>query len=179
MRIPKARRKVAGWTLLELLVVAVIVAILVSITFSGYGIFRAKAADGTCTSHLRSLRVSLETYMQDKHEWPQPPLEIAGDEEKMWEFWIKELTPYDGLQKYWVCPTHVELFMRGRSPQDTPEYMGSFIPTDFDDHESTPYKWRQPWLIERGNFHGKGAKMLMPDGSIQMLPPQATGGRDR
>lgn len=158
-----------------------ILAILMAIGTSTFSAFRARAADGACTANMRSLRVSLEAYIQDNNGWPQMPdaLMEKENEEPMWEWWVEELEPYGGNQKYWICPTHIELFTRGRKPEEIPDHWGSFVPTHFDDHPVTPYRWNQPWLMERGDFHGSGAKVLMPDGSIDRLPPKATGGRNR
>lgn len=166
----------AGFTLLELLTVVFIIAILMTIFFSLYGVIRDKAEDSTCTANLRTLRVSFEAYLQDNHRWPQPPGEGWEDEDKMWEFWVTELEPYDGRQKYWVCPTDRRYFLQSRSLEDLPDYYGSYIPTPFDAAEATPYRWRQPWLLERGDFHGKGPKAMMPDGSILTLPSGSVQG---
>jgi hypothetical protein len=157
-----------------------IVAILVTISAGGYSAIRAKATDGVCTSHMRSLHGSLSAYLADNERWPQPPEGIMDDkEEKLWEWWINELEPYGGRQKFWCCPTHIEVFARGRSADELPKYVGSFIPANFDPHPQAPYKYPQPWLMERGDFHGRGAKLLMSDGAIDALPPKATGGRTR
>ncbi len=156
----------SGFTVLEILVVALIVAILASLTFPIFNIVRAKAEDVNCTANLKTLHVSFAAYVADKREWPQAPEVIMNDEERLWKFFVEELEPYGGLQKYWSCPTHFRASIGGRPEEERPEYFSSYIPTLFDDREATPYRWRQPWLLERGDLHGNGAKLLMSDGDV-------------
>lgn len=163
---PNSCRRASAFTVLEILVVALIVGILASMTFPMYGIMRAKAEDVSCTANLKTLHVSLAAYLADKREWPQAPESIMNKEEKLWEFFVEELEEYGGEQKYWTCPTHFRQTIGARPVEERPEYFSSYIPTLFDDREATPFKWRQPWLIERGDLHGNGAKLLMSDGDV-------------
>lgn len=83
-------------------------------------------------------------------------------EEEYFSWWISSIVPYGVTPETWVCPTDEAMIDPKREG-----YRGSYIPTPFDAHPFTPIRWNQPWLMERGNLHGKGAHMAMPDGSIQ------------
>lgn len=146
-----------------------VIALLAAISIPIYGMVKHRVEDVTCTTHMKSVKVALDHYLQDNRKWPQPPEGLQEDEEKMWKWWIEEMEAYDVYQKQWLCPTHRGAINQ-RPKDEIPEYAGTYIPTQFDDHEFTPYKWRQPWLLERGDFHGRGAKYIMPDGSIDVLP---------
>ncbi|MEX2580183.1 MAG: hypothetical protein WD342_14080 [Verrucomicrobiales bacterium] len=90
---------------------------------------------------------------------------VVKDEEEFFEFWITTTDPYGLNQDTWVCPSDRAL-ERKRNAEKT-EFFGSYVPTGFDKQAGSPFRWNQPWVIERGDFHGKGSHMLMPDGSIQ------------
>lgn len=50
--------------------------------------------------------------------------------------------------------------------EDEDMVYGSYIVTRFDKMAQTPFRWNQPWAMERGNFHRTGSHVLMPDGSV-------------
>lgn len=152
----------AGLTILELLVSLVVVAILAAISFQAFGTFKNRAEKLRCLANLKALHIGFDAYILDNNRWPQPPREAVGfDESEFFEWWVKELEPYGVGQETWLCPTDKV----AKEDRDN-FHAGSYIPTLFDSNQYTPYRWNQPWLIERGDFHGKGAHVLMPDGSI-------------
>jgi prepilin-type N-terminal cleavage/methylation domain-containing protein len=152
-----------GFTLIELLVTMGIIAILVSIAIPSYKAFRRKAEKAVCLSQMRTIHVALDNHIQDKNYWPQMPKGVfdSTEETDFWKWWILTLEPYGAGESVWLCPSDK---VRREAKE---EYNGSYMPAQFDDHHFTPYRWAgQPWLVERGDLHKKGAHIMMPDGSI-------------
>lgn len=160
----------SAFTLIEILIVISLVAMLITIGFPMFGYLRAKAQDVTCVSNLRIMHVGFSTYMQDHQNcWPQVPEAYADseDESQYWKFWRDSLKDYDVGRKNWICPADAENADALYNVEDD-KFMGSYIPTEFDEFPNTPFNWRQPWIVERGENHGKGVgpNLVMPDGSI-------------
>lgn len=151
-----------AFTLIELLLAIVIIAILVSIAIPSYKAYRRKAEKAVCLSQMRVIHTGLDNHIQDKNSWPQIPDDIFyGDETEFWKWWALTLEPYGVGETVWLCPSDKVR----RESED--EYNGSYMPAKFDAHHFTPYRWAgQPWLVERGDLHKKGAHIMMPDGSI-------------
>ena len=168
-RVPQSRR--GGFTIVELLITLVIIAILAAISVPTYRHFIRKAEAAGCMNNIKQLWTAANAYMKDqpkeRRHWPQVPESVlAGDgEDQFWKFWIESLEPYGATQEVWLCPTDKRsLNLSGRGED---EYAGSYIPTLFDEREYTPFRWSQPWFAERANFHGKGAHIIMSKGDIQ------------
>lgn len=141
-----------------------IVGLLAGIAIPSYGVFKRRAAKVTCISHMRAIHVGFDGYMQDKNMWPQMPARaIEFDETEFFGWWIGILEPYGAGEAHWLCPLDKVQMDNSKKKK---EYAGSYIPTMFDSHSFTPLRWNQPWLLERGDFHGKGAHVMMPDGSV-------------
>ncbi len=152
-----------GFTLLELLMSIVVIAILAGIGIPSYSSYRRRAEKAVCLSQMRVIHVALDTYLADNRQWPQIPGDIffSDDESLFWEWWIKALAPYGASQQTWLCPSD----KLQRESKD--KYSGSYMPAKFDSHHFTPYRWAgQPWLMERGKLHPGGAHIMLPDGSI-------------
>ncbi|NNE91823.1 MAG: prepilin-type N-terminal cleavage/methylation domain-containing protein [Verrucomicrobiales bacterium] len=162
MRFADSKKGQAGLSLVELLVVMGILAVLAALIVPSYHHFKRQAEKATCLSHMKSVHAGLGNHWQDKGYWPQMPAEmLEADESKFFEFWIKSLEPYGVSQANWLCPTDKI------DPEKWEENKtGSYIPCAFDARHATPHRWNQPWLMERGNNHGQGAHIAMPDGSI-------------
>ncbi len=162
------RRKTAGLSLLELLVTILIIGILIGVVAAVSSKFIKRAEKVKCISHMRTLHTAFLAYMQDKGHWPQMPKDQEWTESGFFKFWIISLEPYGVAQDTWLCPSD-KLFMgyKKMEKKRKTEYFGSYAPTPFDDAPGTPLRWNQPWLMERGNLHGNGAHILMPDGSVQ------------
>jgi prepilin-type N-terminal cleavage/methylation domain-containing protein len=163
-----------GFTLVELLVVIMIVSALMTLSFPLFGYLREKGRDAACSGNLRILQLGVATYMLDHDSiWPQMPEELAmGEgEDDMWEWWYDELKDYGVAKRHWICPSELESQEQAHST--TSMFYGSYIPTGFEATPNVAFYWtKQPWFIERGQFHGRnhGPNVAMPDGTVRQGP---------
>lgn len=159
-----------------MLMVVVTISLLVVLAVPTFGWLQRRAGYAGCVSRLRVLHVGFNNYLQENNMiWPQlpgGPTMKFPNESAEWEWWYKQLEKYGVGKTQWVCPND-KLANDAMSQKDAPEFYSSYIPTAFDEHPNSAFRWKQPWLIERGGFHYKnqGANMLMPDGSIEHTPP--------
>lgn len=169
----------AGFSVLEVMIVLVIIIILAGLLFPLTGALRRKAEKARCISQMRSLHGSFEGFMGDYGYWPQVPRELSG-EEKYAAFWVAALTPYGGTKDVWLCPTHKRDLITERlaaanlPPEQKAEYeeaevVISYVPTEFDRTPFRPYEWNQPWLLETADNHGGGGLVIMPDGAVKSV----------
>jgi prepilin-type N-terminal cleavage/methylation domain-containing protein len=166
-------RRTSGWTLIELLIVIAIMAVLVTVTVSAaWRKLQQRAERFKCESNLRSFFVALNAYMMDHEQWPQMPEKIfeKGSRDDYWEWWFDTLKDYQITEDHWLCPTDRREVRANQKPEEQEKFQSSYAPTNFDSGPNTPRAWNQPWLLERGDFHGSGNLMIMPDGSIQAAP---------
>ncbi|MEI6073590.1 MAG: type II secretion system protein [Verrucomicrobiae bacterium] len=158
-------REQTAFTLLELLICLAIIAALVAIVIPvGQGMIK-RAESVACMNNMRNLIPILNSYVQDKGQWPQEP--DSSDEAAHEDFWITELLPYGATEKAWQCPT-IRRLVSSKDKDGRPRL--HYTPTLFDSNPVTPYKWTtQPWFVEIGNAHGRGAYICFPDGSIKTM----------
>jgi len=164
------RRGKAGFTLLELLVVIVIIGILATLLLPVISTMRARAQRVQCMANLRSLYTATELYIQQNGSWPQIRMSDSDSaEEDYAKAWIATLTPFGPTQKTWICPTTQEL-MQNPDLSDPENTRIDYYCTTFDDKPTTPHQWpRQPWFAEIGDVHGNGQLIIFTDGSISEL----------
>lgn len=155
----------AAVTLLELLVTIAIISLILALAYASYEQFLERARKARCIGNLRALYAALSHHVEDRGMWPQMDPEKSYDDEAFFEFWITATEPYGVDQETWVCPSDRQL--ERRLNEGNIRYFGSYVPTQFDHFPSTPFRWSQPWALERGLFHGRSSHMLMPDGSVQ------------
>ena len=161
-----AGMKARGATLVELLLVVVVLSIMALLFVSVSGTFKKRAEKAKCLSHMRTLHTAFVGHLTDKGHWPQmDENEKNWGESEFFEFWITSLEPYGVGADTWLCPSDKVYLEFRENKKDV--FLGSYVPTPFDKSPGTPFRWGQPWLVERGDFHGKGSHMLMPDGSVQ------------
>jgi prepilin-type N-terminal cleavage/methylation domain-containing protein len=171
------RGRRAGFSLLEVMIVMVIVGILAGLFFPLTGALRRKAEKAKCISHMRLLHGAFEGYMGDYGAWPQLPDSVDAFEDYS-AFWIATLRPYGGSREVWMCPTHKRDLIQerfananaeegGQSSPGEEEPVISYVPTQFDRKPFRPYEWNQPWLAETADNHGGGGHLIMPDGSVR------------
>ena len=162
--------KSSGYTLLEVLIVVAIVALLIGISFPAYNKWREGANSAVCRSKMRTIHGAFSAAIADNGEWPQIPTKENGDlpdwdQAEFFQFWQRTMEPYGIAKDTWICPSDTDANLQFKVKD--PELTGSYIPAWFGPGAATPFKWKQPWLIERAGFHGKGHLVAMPDGSIQ------------
>ncbi len=165
----------SGITLLELLAAIAVIGILAALFITVSKGIPMSAEAPRCMSNMRSLQSSLAAYLTDVGHWPQEPVNETGNSEEAYEdWWLKELAPYGGTPEVWMCPS-IKRLVCSKSKEGRPKI--HYTPTMFDAHPSTPYRWStQPWLIEIGNMHGRGALICFPDGSIRTMEDVAGPG---
>ena len=165
--------------MIEMVAVAAILGILVVVGVAAYNKLILQADATQCMANMRSLHSSIAAYVENKRQWPQPPdpLSEPGNEDALEDWWIETLIPYDATEKTWQCPSLGRILQRSKETQRPRTH---YAPTPFDGNELTPYRWgTQPWLVEIGNIHGRGAHILFPDGSVRVMndivpPPSPT-----
>jgi prepilin-type N-terminal cleavage/methylation domain-containing protein len=159
-------QKKSAFSLLELIAAISILLILAALTNSVWQSFAPKIARAKCLSNMRSLHVSLSSYVTDVGHWPQipPAVDDAGNEAyEAW--WMAELEPFGATDAVWLCPV---LKSKRVKDADGYELKMHYVPADFDANPISPRRWpNMPWLIERGNNHGRGSLVAFPDGSIR------------
>ena len=155
----------SGLTLLELIVaIAIGIAIATSVIVIS-STFKKRAEKVKCISQMRTLHAAFTAHLTDKGQWPQLPEDMGEwNESKFFGVFIRALEPYGAAQDTWICPADKIYIEQSEIDEDT--YFGTYVPTPFDKYPATPLRWNQPWVIERGDMHGKGAHILMPDGSV-------------
>lgn len=160
---------VRAFTVIEILVTVGIIAVLITIAFKYSSSWFGRAEGVRCAQNLKSLQVSLAAYVQDVGHWPQEPQELReGDNQDASEdWWLKELEPYGATAEVWKCPSITRL-VSSKDPEGRPKL--HYTPTPFDERAFTPFRWAtQPWLVEIGNMHGRGALICFPDGSVKSM----------
>lgn len=77
--ISKYRQSQGGFTIVELLVVIVVIAILVALTVPNLFNLQRRARDDTRKNDLRNLRTALETYYNDNNSYPAATSDLSSD----------------------------------------------------------------------------------------------------
>ena len=160
-----SRLGVQGVTLIELLVSIGIGALLIGLTVPISSMFVKKAKKVRCISNMRTLHSALSGFVSDTGHWPQMEKDrFDFTEEDFFRFWVVATEPYGMSQDTWLCPMDRNIELKAEAIKQS--HYGSYAVTRFDEIPATPFRWNQPWAMERGNFHGKGVHILMPDGSV-------------
>lgn len=147
---------------MEVLAALLIVLILAALLVPNAGRLLAAAQEVVCASHMRSIRLALDHYLQDRQGiWPQGP---PPQEEGYAEFWLSALQTYGIRENTWRCPV-IRSWEKSGGETD---FNLHYIPTMFDRTPNIANRWAtQPWLIEIADAHGKGPLMAFPDGSVK------------
>lgn len=154
-----------GLTLLELVLAVTLGVLLISLVIPISSTFIQRGKKVRCISNMRAIHSGLLGYVTEKGHWPQ--LEEGRfdySEEDFFKFWITETEPYGLSVETWICP--MDRAIERMMGEDKSEFYASYVVTRFDKKNGTPFRWNQPWAIERGAFHGRGSHILMPDGSV-------------
>lgn len=160
------RQREFAFSLIELLVAIGIILLLFACSIPIADSFQKASKKAKCLSNMRNIHGGLSTFVADKGHWPQMEEEkFDFTDDEFYKFWILSLEPYGVAPEAWICPADRSLLHL--SKESAGEYYGSYVVTRFDRNPATPFRWSQPWLMERGDFHGKGSHIMMPDGSIE------------
>src|SRR5687768_11432942 len=89
------QRGVAGFTLVELLVVIGIVAILASLLLAGITTAKNSAHNAKCKSNLRQIGLAQMLYVGDYDGYPLHDYSLMKD-----SFWFEQLKPYGVNYRY-------------------------------------------------------------------------------
>ncbi len=159
-------RPAAGFTLLEILAVLLVVSILSLLVIPNYSRIVAAAQEVICAANMRSIRLALDNYLQDHGGvWPQPEPGLEGA--PLRQFWFTALKPYGISESTWQCPTIRHAL---REEGQTGDFGMHYVPTQFDATPNIANRWTtQPWLIEAANAHGKGPLICFPDGTVKPM----------
>jgi len=156
-------RQSTAFTIVEVLAVVLVVLILVAFAVPNYRPLLDRAQGVICASHMRSIRVAMDSYLNDHNQvWPQAP---SPDNQQAWsDFWLATLAPYGIGAATWQCPTIRGLLRE--AGEESP--LLHYTPAMFDATPGIARRWStQPWLVEIANAHGQGALVCFPDGSVK------------
>lgn len=162
-------RPVGGFSVTELMVTVGIVLLVIAIAVPSYETFRERARKAKCISHLRNIHGGLLAYITEVGHWPQLPESGELDsEETVFLYWSNLLDGYGVGPDSWVCPSDRRL-VQAMGGEKRPPVMGSYVVSRFGDKAQDPFRYNQPWALERGGFHRGGPHILLPDGSVQSV----------
>ena len=163
---PPSRHRSAGFTILEILAAAIILAILATFLVPGFRDFFLRAGEAGCMANMRSITVALHAYLHDhQNVWPQGP--SLNDEAAWEEFWLQALKDYGITEKTWQCPAFNSSLAANGVPPDKRAKV-HYVPTMFPAEAGIATRWStQPWLIERASVHKHGPHICFPDGSVK------------
>jgi prepilin-type N-terminal cleavage/methylation domain-containing protein len=177
------RYRSKGWSLIEVLVAAAIIALLITLSFPAFAFVKAKMNFAACVGNLRAIHAGLSLHLQDHAMvWPQPPQEALESEDEREDqlsiWWFEALKPYSVTRKTWLCPGDRD--GNELDQEDMSTFLASYGVTLFDETPNNAYRWFQPWVIESGQNHGKGQgpNLIMPDGEVRqgigidIIPPE-------
>lgn len=158
-------RRHSAFTLPELLAVIGILAILASLVIFNYGRIVGYVEKARCISNLRGLHACFSNYVSDNNGiWPQLPEELV-QEAAYGDWWLAQMKPYGATEALWTCPT-IRREQAGLPEDD--RHKIHYTPTQFDAHPGRAFQWpTQPWFIEIGNAHGRGALIMFTNGSVR------------
>ena len=164
------RRIFPAFTLIELTIVIVVIAVLVGIAIPTISGLRSRAQRVQCSANLRSLYVAAESYLQQNGSWPQISEDDSDSAEQNYaDAWIAALKPFGVSDMTWICPTVQEL-MQNPDLSKPENRRTDYVAMPFDDKPMTPHQWpRQPWFVEAGDAHHHGNLIVFTDGSISDL----------
>ena len=161
----RCRRNHSGLTAAELVVSIAILLLLAAIGFPATKGMKRRAEKAQCIGNLKVIQSGLNGYLLEHNVWPQMPSENSEWEESdYFGWWMDLLEPYGVGPQSWLCPS--DKILETNEAKKRTERFSSYVPAQFNSHQFSPFRWNQPWVVERGDFHGKGAHVVMPDGSV-------------
>lgn len=172
-------RRAPGFSILELCVVIVVIAILGTLLIPLLSHMQARAQRIQCMANLRTLYSAAELYVQQNGSWPQIPVSADDSDAADQVYatnWINALSPFGPNERSWICPT-VQSLLQNPDLSKPENVRIDYVASSFDDKPITPHQWpRQPWFAEAGDVHGNGNLIIFTDGSISDLNTIARAG---
>jgi type II secretory pathway pseudopilin PulG len=165
-----SRRRLSGFTLLEILSAMVVIMILITLLIPAYEVVRMRVDKVACTNNLRQLYVAANSYIQEYGHWPQVnPALLQSANHAYDEAWIEDFMPFGVSRGTWICPT-TERDLGGPDYTQPGNYRTDYIAMPFDSKHLTPFQWSTaPWFAERGNVHGNGNLLIQSNGTVVEL----------
>lgn len=168
MQRKSASGQCAGFTLLEILTVIVVIGLLAVLLAPAADGIRKKAQGIKCANNLRSLHVAANLYVEQNNSWPQIPIDPT-DQKAYGRQWIEVLRPFGPQEVTWICPT-IQRLLNNPDFKDPANFRTDYLASTFSPGRMLPFKWStQPWFLEKGSVHGKGNLLIFADGSIKPL----------
>jgi len=171
-----ARRR--GFTILEVLVVVVIIAILASMLLPVYSSFTARMEEARCLANLRSLYGAASGYLQANESWPQIPAALMTDDPKGYaRSWVSALAPFGAPHSTWICPTiHRSFHISMDALEKDEHYRIDFVAVPFDDNPTSPRRDpAHPWFLEKSGVHSRGNLVILANGTTLSLRDMTEG----
>ena len=158
-----------GFTLLELTISILVIAIVITMLFPVFGSLRSRSERIRCIANLRSLHVAASLYVQEHKMWPQIAVNSGSSAKDNATQWIDAFQPYGLAQINWICPT-IQRSLQSPNFSDPDNTRIDYAASNFDTNQQSPYQYStQPWFVESADVHGNGNLLIFPDGSIQTL----------
>jgi prepilin-type N-terminal cleavage/methylation domain-containing protein len=170
MRAPSLRRTRAGFTLLELATVILVIAILATLLIPALEQVKERVEKVNCTNNIRQLYTGASSYMQEYGHWPQVnPALLQQPNHAYDEAWIEDFLPFAIDRGTWICPT-IQRQLGAPDYTQKENYRTDYLAMPFDGKPRTPYQWpTAPWFVERGNVHGNGNLVIQSNGAVVEL----------
>lgn len=171
-------KRTRAFTILEVLVVVVIIAIIASMLLPVYSSFVARMEESRCLANLRNLYVAASGYLQANESWPQIPVTLMTDEPKTYaRSWVAALAPFGAPHSTWICPSLQHLSGISMEALEKDEhYRIDFFATPFDDNPVSPRQApTHPWFIEKAGLHSRGNLLILANGNTLSLKDVTEG----
>jgi prepilin-type N-terminal cleavage/methylation domain-containing protein len=168
--ISPGREENGGFTLLEILVVIVIIAILASMLLPVYAAFLSRMEETRCLANLRTLYLAGSGYLQANESWPQIDNKLITEDPKTYaRLWVTALKPFGAPHSSWICPTLQKTFAFPMEAIDKDEnYRIDFIGAGFDTNPLTPrISETFPWF--KAGVHRRGNLVILANGTTTSL----------
>jgi len=160
----------AGFTLLELMTVIVIIGILATMIFGAIADLQLRADRAGCVANLKTLYTGAAIYLQQQGSWPQiDPHKMTDGNTAYAQEWINALQTSGVARTNWICPS-VQRLLHAPDITLPKNVRVDYIATPFDSKAMTPYLWpKQPWFVESASVHGDGNMLIWANGQIVSL----------
>jgi len=185
-----------AFSLLEILIVVVIVALLCIMAYRGYSVYVEKGRFAACSIKIANFGKALQGYVTEHNGWPQEDVLNDADgkppkEDVLWDWWFHQLKDQGLSEDDWYCPSDIEARKKEAKMEEeqgkgsdskyaikTPSY----IPMKFGPGPYAPFDVAKfPWAIERFG-HPDGMHKVMPNGTVEVefnfkSIPRSAGGK--